>query len=455
MARTLSVTAFGAVGDDCTDDTSAFQAAINALIHAGGGILLVPPGTYRITCALTATCDAQQNIRVQGCGRYVSTLDFSGDACLGLVFNSTTTVNFQMPTFEVADLGLITSQDNCGAALSFLYADSDYCDASVFVDNVYIGQNTDRTSDGGTGYGYWTYGIKTCNTRNGEIRNLHAVGELNRSPGSASGVLLQGESTAFVISSSFFIEWLTGVEATGTTEGVYLSDTDIVFCRYGVHYVSSVGAQPQFTATGCSFNTANVGVWLSNIQNAVVDSSLFYACAELDASNWPAWTGVLLQGNLSRYSKVIGCAFTKETGRTGDFTTGIDLNQGAFYTVTGCSFAGSMDAMTAGVQVRAGVTDVVLGDDLLFDNVATPIGNVGVRAIKQQLVQGGAAAVPAWGTTVSFPQAFPRAIRSVVACHAGTNAAVNVVVSSQTLAGFVCSHNFPGTVAVNWIACGE
>lgn len=39
------VKAFGAKGDGATDDSAAFQAAVNAV---GNGTLLVPPGTYRI-----------------------------------------------------------------------------------------------------------------------------------------------------------------------------------------------------------------------------------------------------------------------------------------------------------------------------------------------------------------------------------------------------------------------
>ncbi len=41
-------TKFGAKGDGTTDDTAAFQAALASLNAAGGGILVVPTGTYRI-----------------------------------------------------------------------------------------------------------------------------------------------------------------------------------------------------------------------------------------------------------------------------------------------------------------------------------------------------------------------------------------------------------------------
>jgi hypothetical protein len=42
----LSVTAFGAAGDAATDDTAAFQRALDAAHTSGGGVIYVPPGRY-------------------------------------------------------------------------------------------------------------------------------------------------------------------------------------------------------------------------------------------------------------------------------------------------------------------------------------------------------------------------------------------------------------------------
>jgi hypothetical protein len=47
----VSVSAFGAKGDDDTDDTAAIQSAINAVDT--GGTVVIPAGTYKITAALT------------------------------------------------------------------------------------------------------------------------------------------------------------------------------------------------------------------------------------------------------------------------------------------------------------------------------------------------------------------------------------------------------------------
>lgn len=46
--RIFNVTKYGAVGDDVTDDTAAIQATIDAAETAGGGIVYLPGGTYRV-----------------------------------------------------------------------------------------------------------------------------------------------------------------------------------------------------------------------------------------------------------------------------------------------------------------------------------------------------------------------------------------------------------------------
>jgi hypothetical protein len=49
----LSATAFGVKGDGLADDTAALQAALDAAFRPdGGGFLVIPPGTYRVTRTL-------------------------------------------------------------------------------------------------------------------------------------------------------------------------------------------------------------------------------------------------------------------------------------------------------------------------------------------------------------------------------------------------------------------
>ena len=65
---TVSVKDFGAVGDGSNDDTAEIQAAIDAVRAAGGGVLLFPRGTYKISATLT-TCDSVY-LTGEGAGRW-------------------------------------------------------------------------------------------------------------------------------------------------------------------------------------------------------------------------------------------------------------------------------------------------------------------------------------------------------------------------------------------------
>ena len=48
----LSVKSYGAVGDGVTDDTAAIQATVDRMATIGGGTVIIPTGTYKITLAI-------------------------------------------------------------------------------------------------------------------------------------------------------------------------------------------------------------------------------------------------------------------------------------------------------------------------------------------------------------------------------------------------------------------
>ncbi|HEU5158143.1 MAG TPA: glycosyl hydrolase family 28-related protein [Streptosporangiaceae bacterium] len=65
------VKAYGAAGDGITDDTAAIQAAIDAAVAAGGGVIYFPPGTYEISEAIALASD----LVLQGAGMNVSVIE--------------------------------------------------------------------------------------------------------------------------------------------------------------------------------------------------------------------------------------------------------------------------------------------------------------------------------------------------------------------------------------------
>jgi parallel beta-helix repeat protein len=107
------VRAFGAVGDGSADDSPKFQDAIDTVAAAGGGLVLVPPGTYRLfstvflggsgttapvaligtdpsACILKFAQSVRFKAAHSNCVMANLTFNWAGEASYGAVFNTNT-----------------------------------------------------------------------------------------------------------------------------------------------------------------------------------------------------------------------------------------------------------------------------------------------------------------------------------------------------------------------------
>jgi hypothetical protein len=83
LRDTVSVKDFGAVGNGATNDTAAFQAALDAIKARGGGEVVIPQGTYLITSTLLYD---GQRFNIRGDGRQASVILFN-PASTSVCFN--------------------------------------------------------------------------------------------------------------------------------------------------------------------------------------------------------------------------------------------------------------------------------------------------------------------------------------------------------------------------------
>lgn len=78
LRERISVMDFGAVGDDATDCTSAFQAAIDYALTLGGAAVLIPPGTYFFAGTSASLDPGAGDIIFEGSGREATILHWEG-----------------------------------------------------------------------------------------------------------------------------------------------------------------------------------------------------------------------------------------------------------------------------------------------------------------------------------------------------------------------------------------
>lgn len=105
---------YDAVGDGANDDTVPIQSAIDAMYALGGGVVVLPPGTYKITSAL----NLKNGVRMVGAGLMVTIIKgtFAGNLVNFLTVSSGEILNDVWLEHVTLD-GVSTSNGGVGAAI--------------------------------------------------------------------------------------------------------------------------------------------------------------------------------------------------------------------------------------------------------------------------------------------------------------------------------------------------
>jgi hypothetical protein len=193
-ADTINVREYGVAGDGETCDTKAIQAALDACDSAGGGTVVIPPGTYLCGCVVIpshVTIEIEAGATVQGSSRpedYAGgasvifyareaeriaivgrgTIRGIGEADLGRRPNTDDKANW--PEFRAGIIRIENCRDVTLRDFRILFSDTwtvrlDRCD-NVVVDGLAIRNNYFRTNSDG---------IDPVSCRNVHISNCHIV----------------------------------------------------------------------------------------------------------------------------------------------------------------------------------------------------------------------------------------------------------------------------------------
>lgn len=224
LAEVVSVKDFGAKGDGVTDDTAAIQTAINAL--PVGGNLFIPRGTYLLTSTLTLTKPAT----LCGIGVAGSILKFSGCDGIRITHDNNLLTQFVVAGLSVTttDMGLYTGIEYTGVNMTA------YRVPTFILRDVNV---TGSSVDGGASAPEWLICVKLDNADNAQISGVGLKGRersyLDGFPRETYGFHI-ANTTTFKINDCKVFRVKTGLYLTGQSEGMVLSDSEIVAVYSGV-----------------------------------------------------------------------------------------------------------------------------------------------------------------------------------------------------------------------------
>jgi hypothetical protein len=158
----INVKWFGAKGDNINDDTAALQAVLNTLDQFGGGNIVFPKGTFKITSALTVT------------NRYFFNISGVGEGTL--IQNNGTTSSFIFTDCERFTIEKLRIEGNGGA-----YGNGATCLHGIEFVNSHSLKITEVLISGFGGNGIlirgggWIYSFISCRIQNNFLDGINSV----------------------------------------------------------------------------------------------------------------------------------------------------------------------------------------------------------------------------------------------------------------------------------------
>jgi hypothetical protein len=231
----FNIKTYGALGDGINNDTTAVQAAVNAAIAAGGGVVYAPKGTYLIN---QVNLTSASNCTILGDGWNVSKFQpsssFTYSSSGGHVFDCTGALNITFRGFQVGSF-------NQGASpqTAFFLAQTSSAPSNAFhFDGTYVTGSYEQAT-------LYVYGVPSWDAINADWYNY-------RSSAGNRPVLVLTNSNTFGLTST------NAVISTSTA----MSCSDITFVGCEFHKFAGLGANNGVVlldgATDIRFNGGNI-----------------------------------------------------------------------------------------------------------------------------------------------------------------------------------------------------
>lgn len=364
MREVFSVTDFGAVGDNATDDSAEFQACFTAAIAAGKAVR-IPAGTYFLgNTGLTWT---NAPCAIVGDGHAVTVLRWNGSAG-GIAISQNNDDYFT----RVADLSLWQSGSAVGTAI--LYDGSAQKAPTVLTDRTSPRFKFDNLSIRGTtnpATNGWNKHIDVNNGINGLFDGIWIQGKFTTTQDnidSASGIHLRGDGSPveFVISNStaFYVD---DAVLVGDCEGVFIDNCNFVAIGRGVTFNPAAG-EPQLCVANSHISAFVNCIKASNLLQGQIMNNLLYS--RNDAVS--GVTMILFEDNCD------DCHISNNTFNKTSSQADTGVNIGGTTGSLGNRILNNIFLnVDTGISVAAGATNTWISGNL-YRNVATQLVNNGV-----------------------------------------------------------------------------
>lgn len=370
----ISVKDFGAVADGVTNDSAAFQAALNYASTHGGGRIYIPAGTYVLGTALTYTHPSNKaGLTIEGDGEGATFLDYTSTGNM-LTINFISQYNIvHIMGFTATTIGVGTA--NC-IVLNQTFAIPDPANTSgSTLSNLMIrgklGLGQDNTSQ------YWATGIDCNGVSNINLFTVFICGAHNASyPTTGTAVNFHGTLADIpvvlnAVGCTFNLMG-TGISYGNYTQGMTVANCNFTGCFNGIGCPPPGVGLFQLAVTSSQFNcqtglTVPQGVYLSGL--------LWMNNLHLLPTNG---TGINLAS--SHISSIIGNQFVTANGLPTTGLTGIyvaDTHPAAAGVITGNVFWGMS---SAAIQLAVGSARFNVQSNAYLSN-AINVTNAGVGNI--------------------------------------------------------------------------
>lgn len=316
---------YGAVGDGVTDDTTAFQNAMDA------GIVIVPPGLYRLTAKLSKP---NGDVGFFGYDQGACRLLFDcEDGGIEVGVGGLTT---QQRSLTVQNLGILTNRGtNAGTAIRAVFrsiAGASGWDKSLYLSNVLIRGQAVGTNN-------WERGVHCSTPISARLEYVRIMGRIEWTSWNfmTEGVLFDDlgdsgstQNTLERVQIFFADKGISFVNgANPNFEGTHVSMTDAVFCNTCYHIDGTAGFGPQYVFDRVHADAGNYGMDIVGGASEVwLNDALFYHSYSADSSQPKLQTP---GGPLVRWAGVLKSRITNGTFESYRMGTGewlIDLLSG-------------------------------------------------------------------------------------------------------------------------------